>query len=48
MLSSTVMSKSKNVACPLDAQFLVRIALGRYICMEKKTHHHRLLCKGRL
>ena len=31
---------------PLDVQVLVLIAWGRYICMKKKTQHHRLLCKG--
>ena len=32
----------------LDVQVLVLIAWGFYICMKRKTHHHHLLCKGRL
>ena len=32
---------------PLDVQVLVLIAWCRYICIKKKTHHHRLLCKQR-
>ena len=27
---------------------LVLVASGRYICVRKRTHHHHLLCKGRL
>ena len=36
----------KILNVPLDGQVLVPIFWGRYICMEKKAHHHHLLCKG--